>query len=155
MCHYASFDNYYKMSLPGDSTHDSSLHGPSIVRQPIASKRSPPQPHQAGHRRPPSPLDSIQPDHWRPVYTSDLIDLLHVLGRLIALEPAQADLLNRICEGDLRSDQVLKAASAFAEQEIAGARKGKEQNKQYPAQWDAVISRGLSRAVWRFQATLA
>ena len=40
-----------------------------------------------GDRRPPSPLDSIQPDHWLPEYTTDLIDLLNVLGRLIALEP--------------------------------------------------------------------
>jgi Type ISP C-terminal specificity domain/N-6 DNA Methylase len=40
-----------------------------------------------GDRRDPSPLDLIQPDHWLPEYTSDLIDLLNVLGRLIALEP--------------------------------------------------------------------
>jgi hypothetical protein len=53
-----------------------------------------------------------------------------VPGKLIVLEPAQTDLLNRICEGDLRSDEVLKAAGAFAEQEIAGARKGKEKNKK-------------------------
>ena len=45
-----------------------------------------------GDRRPPSPLDSIQPDHWLPEYTTDLLDLLNVLGRLIALEPKQADL---------------------------------------------------------------
>jgi hypothetical protein len=54
-----------------------------------------------GDRRPPSPLDQIQPDQWLPEYTSDLIDLLNVLGRLIALEPAQADLLDRICDGPL------------------------------------------------------
>jgi hypothetical protein len=54
-----------------------------------------------GDRRPPSELDKIQPDHWLPEYTSDLIDLLNVLGRLIALEPAQADLLARICDGPL------------------------------------------------------
>jgi hypothetical protein len=84
-----------------------------------------------GDRRQPSPLDSIKPDHWLPEYTADLLDLLHLLGRLIALEPAQADLLNRICEGDLRSDEVLKAAGAFAEQEIASAGKGKEKNQQF------------------------
>jgi hypothetical protein len=52
-----------------------------------------------------------------------------VLGRLIALEPAQADLLNKICEGPLRSDEVLQAAGAFAGQEI-DARKGKEENRK-------------------------
>jgi hypothetical protein len=55
-----------------------------------------------GDRRPPSPLDSIQPDHWLSEHTNDLIDLLHVLGRLVAVEPAQADLLNRTCERTLQ-----------------------------------------------------
>ena len=54
-----------------------------------------------GDRRPPSPLDKIQPDHWLPEYTSDLMNLLRVLGRLIALEPKQSDLLTRICDGPL------------------------------------------------------
>jgi hypothetical protein len=54
-----------------------------------------------GDRRPPSPLDKIQPDYWLPEYTTDLLDLLNVLGRLVALEPKQADLLVRICDGPL------------------------------------------------------
>jgi len=78
-----------------------------------------------GDRRPPSPLDSIQPDHWLPEYTSDLIDLLHVLGRLIALEPVQADLLNRICAGPLRSAEELRAVGALALPEVTGAPKRK------------------------------
>jgi len=49
-----------------------------------------------GDRRPPSPLDAIQPDGWLNEYTTDLMDLLHVLGRLVLLEPAQADLMHRI-----------------------------------------------------------
>lgn len=51
-----------------------------------------------GDRRPPSPLDKIQPDHWLAEYTSDLMNLLHVLGCLVRLEPAQADLLQRILD---------------------------------------------------------
>jgi hypothetical protein len=54
---------------------------------------------QIGDRRPPSPLDKVQPDHWLAEYTSDLIDLLNVLGRVVALEPRQADLLERILAG--------------------------------------------------------
>jgi len=54
-----------------------------------------------GDRRPPSPLEKIQPEGWLHEYTLDLLDLLHVLGRLVALEPAQADLLARICDGQL------------------------------------------------------
>jgi hypothetical protein len=67
-----------------------------------------------GDRRPLSPLDKIQPDHWLPEYTSDLLDLLNVLGRLIALEPRQGDLLDRICAGRLRSADELRDASALA-----------------------------------------
>ena len=66
-----------------------------------------------GDRRPPSPLDSIQPDHWLPEYTSNLLDLLHVLGRLIALEPKQAGLLARICDNLLLSADELRNAGAL------------------------------------------
>ena len=75
-----------------------------------------------GDKRPPSPLDSIQPEGWLPEYTTDLLDLLNVLGRLIALEPKQADLLNRICAGPLRSGEELRAAGAFATPEAASAK---------------------------------
>jgi hypothetical protein len=74
-----------------------------------------------GEKRPPSPLENIQPKGWLPEYTTDLLDLLHVLGRLIALEPAQADLLNRICAGPLRSADELGPAGAFAMPEAASA----------------------------------
>jgi len=42
-----------------------------------------------GDRRKPSPLSDVQPDHWLPEYTTDLIDLLHVLTALVALEPGR------------------------------------------------------------------
>ena len=67
-----------------------------------------------GDKRPLSELDAIQPEGWLPEYTTDLLDLLHVLGLLIALEPKQADLLDRICAGPLRSAEELRAAGAFA-----------------------------------------
>ena len=54
-----------------------------------------------GDRHPPSPLEKIQPDGWLAEYTKDLQNLLNVLGRLIALEPRQADLLDRIVGGPL------------------------------------------------------
>jgi hypothetical protein len=49
-----------------------------------------------GDRRPPLPLDSIQPDHWLNEYTTDLMNLLHVLGRLVLLAPRQAALLDEM-----------------------------------------------------------
>jgi Type ISP C-terminal specificity domain len=54
-----------------------------------------------GDRRPPSPLEKIQPDGWLAEYTEDLLNLLNVLGRLTALEPRQANLLDRIVAGPL------------------------------------------------------
>jgi hypothetical protein len=82
-----------------------------------------------GDRRPPSPLDSIQPAGWLPEYTTELLDLLNVLGRLIALEPAQADLLNRVCVGPQRSAEELGAAAALATPEAASPKpKGKSKS---------------------------
>ncbi len=63
-----------------------------------------------GDKRPPSPLEDIKPDGWLPEYTTDLLDLLNALGRLIDLEPAQADLLDRICKGPLIKAQALAKA---------------------------------------------
>ena len=66
-----------------------------------------------GDRRPPSPLERIQPDGWLAEYTTELMNVLHVLGRLVALEPRQADLLDRICDGSLLSGDDLRASGAF------------------------------------------
>jgi predicted helicase len=83
-----------------------------------------------GDKRPPSPLESIQPDHWLAGYTSDLLDLLNVLGRLIALESRQADLLNRICDNSLLSDQELCNAGALTHvEENAAKPKRKSKSK--------------------------
>ena len=66
-----------------------------------------------GDRRKPSPLGQIQPAGWLAEYTTELMNVLHVLGRLVALEPRQADLLNRICDGSLLSADDLRATGAF------------------------------------------
>lgn len=58
-----------------------------------------------GDRRPPSRLGEIQPDHWLSEYTTELLNVVHVLALLVDLEPDQARLLEAICEGptlDLR-----------------------------------------------------
>src|SRR5207248_895940 len=66
-----------------------------------------------GDRRQPSPLGDIQPDHWLPEYTTELLNVLNVLTMLVELEPQQADLLDRICGGPLISEAELKTAGAF------------------------------------------
>lgn len=66
-----------------------------------------------GDRRPPSPLDKVQPNGWLAEYTTELLNVLHVLGRLVALEPTQADLLSRICDSALITADQLAAAGVF------------------------------------------
>lgn len=63
-----------------------------------------------GDRRPPSELGKIQPDGWPAEYTTELLNVLHVLGRLIELEPKQAALLNKICAGKLIDADAVRAA---------------------------------------------
>ena len=66
-----------------------------------------------GDRRPPSPLGLIQPDHWLAEYTTELINVLNVLGWLVELEPQQAALLEKICAGPTMSVDELSVAGAF------------------------------------------
>lgn len=77
------------------------VSGKNVLRQWFSYRRRDRTRPIIGDRRPPSPLDRIQPDHWPDEYTKDLMNLLHVLGRLVALEPAQADLLERVCASPL------------------------------------------------------
>jgi hypothetical protein len=65
-----------------------------------------------GDRRPPSPLGDIQPAGWLAEYTTELLNVLNVLGRLVRLEPRQASLLDRICAGPTITAETLKAAIA-------------------------------------------
>jgi hypothetical protein len=66
-----------------------------------------------GDRRPPSPLAELQPDHWLSEYTTELINLLNVLGLLVDLEPVQEKLLEKICAGPLLSSESLATGGAL------------------------------------------
>ena len=78
-----------------------------------------------GDRRQPSPLGDIQPDHWLPEYTPELLNVLNVLTMLVELEPQQADLLDRICGRPLISEADLKTAGALGVEETFKARRPK------------------------------
>lgn len=77
------------------------VSGKQVLRQWFSYRKKDRERPQIGDRRKPSPLGDIQPDHWLSEYTSELINVLNVLGLLIELEPAQADLLKRVCDGPL------------------------------------------------------
>lgn len=77
------------------------VSGKQVLRQWFSYRKKNRERPQIGDKRPPSPLGDIQPDHWLSEYTSELINVLNVLGLLVELEPKQADLLTRICDGPL------------------------------------------------------
>lgn len=87
--------------------------GKQVLVQWFNSRKRHREKPQIGDRRKPSPLGDIQPDHWLAEYTTELLNVINVLGLLVDLEPQAADLLDRICRGPLVSDADLKAAGAY------------------------------------------
>lgn len=77
------------------------VSGKQVLRQWFSYRKKDRERPQIGDKRKPSPLGDIQPDHWLPEYSSELINVLNILGMLVELEPKQADLLERICNGPL------------------------------------------------------
>lgn len=77
------------------------VSGKHVLRQWFSYRKKNRERPQIGDRRPPSPLGDIQPDHWLPEYTTELLNVINVLGLLVKLEPEQAALLDEICEGPL------------------------------------------------------
>jgi hypothetical protein len=92
---------------------DYEVSGKHVLRQWFSYRKAHRRRPIIGDRRPPSPLGDIQPNHWPAEYTSELLNVLHVLGRLIELEPAQAGLLERISFGTLISAGELLSAQAL------------------------------------------
>ena len=66
---------------------DYEVSGKQILRQWFSYRKRNRERPIIGDRRPPSALGDIQPDHWLSEYTTDLINLLHVLQQLVELEP--------------------------------------------------------------------
>jgi hypothetical protein len=72
-----------------------------------------------GDKRPPSELCKIQPESWLAEYTTELLNVLHVLGRLVELEDTQRELLVKICSGptitldELNANEALTVPAAW------------------------------------------
>jgi hypothetical protein len=75
------------------------VSGKQVLLQWFSYRRKTRDRPMIGDRRPQSPLCDIQPDHWLPEYTTELLNVLNVLGLLVDIEPQQAALLGRICSG--------------------------------------------------------
>lgn len=89
------------------------VSGKQVLRQWFSYRRRDRSRPVIGDKRPPSPLDKIQPQGWIAEYTTDLLDLLNVLGRLVALEPRQAQLLDRVCKHPTIDVGQLRTAGAL------------------------------------------
>ncbi|MGB0564573.1 MAG: type ISP restriction/modification enzyme, partial [Spirulinaceae cyanobacterium] len=85
-----------------------------------------------GNRRPPSALNQLYPDHWLDEYTTELINLLNVLGLLVQLEPQQAELLAQICEGETLAVQTLNEANALAKNTLKSPKKSDPSKPSLP-----------------------
>jgi len=92
---------------------DYEVSGKQVLVQWFSYRRKTRERPQIGDRRPPSPLGDIQPEHWLPEYTTELLNVLNVLGLLVELEPQADDLLGRIGAGPLITHSMLEAAGAF------------------------------------------
>jgi hypothetical protein len=86
-----------------------------------------------GDRRTPSPLGGIRPDHWLAEYTTELINVLNVLGWLVDLEPTQAKFLEKVCSGPTISSEELRVAGAL---EVAAKPKRSVQKPLVPSLFD-------------------
>lgn len=98
------------------------VSGKNVLRQWFSYRRRDRTKPVIGDRRPPSPLDRIQPDHWLAEYTEDLLNLLHVLGLLVRLEQAQATLLDEVCAGPLIDAASITPAQGAGLSQAADAR---------------------------------
>lgn len=105
------------------------VSGKQVLLQWFSYRKATRERPMIGDRRPPSPLGDIQPDHWLAEYTTELINLLNVLGWLVELEPVQAKMLERICAGPTISADELRTAGAL---EVPSKPKGAPQKSVGP-----------------------
>jgi Type ISP C-terminal specificity domain/N-6 DNA Methylase len=90
------------------------VSGKQVVKQWFSYRKANRDRPIIGDRRQPSKLGDVQPDHWLSEYTIELLNVLHVIGRLIELEPSQADLLERICSGPTIPVEELRAVGTLS-----------------------------------------
>lgn len=102
------------------------VSGKIVLKQWFSYRRKTRDGPTIGDKRPPSSLADIQPEGWPAAYTSELLDLLNVLGLLVDLEPQQAALLDRIAGGPLLDARLLAEQGVFDVPRLAYLREGDE-----------------------------
>src|SRR5262249_660535 len=90
------------------------VSGKNVLRQWFSYRKATRERPIIGERRQPSKRGDIQSEGWVAEFTTELSNLLNVLGLLVGLEPRQADLLHRICEGETICEKELQQGGALA-----------------------------------------
>ncbi len=91
------------------------VSGKTVLDQWWSYRRENREKPSMGDRRPHSPLSGVQPTEWPSDYTTELLKVLRVLTRLVALEPAQAALLAKIVEKPTLDADALMGAGALSD----------------------------------------
>jgi hypothetical protein len=112
------------------------VSGKQVLRQWFSYRKANRERPLIGDRRPPSKLGDIQPDRWLAEYTTELINVLNVLGRLVSLEQSQAELLEQVCSGQMISIEDLRAAGALAEPAALTSKARKQGSPNQPSLLD-------------------
>ncbi len=97
---------------------DYEVSGKRVLTQWWSYRRADRSKPPMGDKRPPSPLSNIQPTDWPAEYTTELLNVLRVLTRLVALEPDQDALLKRIVEGPTIDADDLMGVGALTERSV-------------------------------------
>jgi hypothetical protein len=91
------------------------VSGKNVLRQWWSYRRKERSKPPMGDKRPPSKLSEVQPKDWPSEYTTELLAVLRILTRLVALEPKQADILARIVAAPTIDSDTLRAAGSLGE----------------------------------------
>lgn len=112
------------------------VSGKQVLRQWFSYRKRDRERPIIGDRRPPSKLGDIQPDHWLAEYTTELINVLNVLGQLVELEHAQAELLEKVCSGETISVEELRATGAYTKSATLTPKAGTRSSPNQPGLLD-------------------
>ena len=104
-------DGYIENVSPEIWSYD--VSGKQVLSQWFSYRKRNREKPPMGDKRPPSELCKIQPESWLAEYTTELLNVLHVLGRLVELEEPQRELLVKICSGPTITSEELKANEAL------------------------------------------
>ena len=88
------------------------VSGTHVVREWFNDRRKDRTPTVIGDRTI-SPLWEIHSDHWRTSYTTELLDLLNVVGLLAVLEPNQDAALSAVVASEIWTVEELTAVSVL------------------------------------------